>query len=95
MAKVLTLQDLINRKYSEIAPESVKDLYDLVIPPGVPQSIIYDLIEMFDLEVNERIFQSQNPDLGEMKTIVLRGELETVIEAEAFFKKEMKSLIEE
>jgi len=95
VAKVLTLQDLINRKYSEIAPESVKDLYDLVIPPGVPQSIIYDLIEMFDLEVNERIFQSQNPDLGEMKTIVLRGELETVIEAEAFFKKEMKSLIEE
>ncbi len=94
LARVLTLQDLINRKYSEIAPERVQNLYDLVLPPGIPQSIIFDLIDLYDLEVTDRVFQSENPDLGETKVIVLRGELETVVEAEAFLKREMKILLD-
>lgn len=91
MAKILTLQDLMNRKYNETEPELTRDLYDLVIPLGVPQSIIYDLVDTFDVEVTERIFQSENPDIRETKVLVLRGDLQTVQKAEAFMKREMKN----
>lgn len=92
MAKILSLDDLIERKNFEESNTSLSnssDLYDLVIPLGVPQSLIYDLVDMFDLTVEKRNFASENPDLGSVNAIVLRGELEMVKKAESFMKAEL------
>ena len=89
MAKVLSLQDLMNRKMSEMSGEDIAGLYDLIIPLGVPQSIIIDMAEMFDLDVTDRVLPSQDPDLGEAKVIVMRGPLDVVQKAEAFMREEV------
>ena len=95
MVKVLSLHDLIGRKRFELAELSgenseLEDLYDLVIPMGVPMSIIVDMVEMFDLEVTDRIISITEPEAAQTSVIALRGPLDRVSEAEKFMKKEMK-----
>ena len=56
MHKTLNLEELIAAKQleKEKAEESdnlqIEGLYDLIIPPGTVVSIIYDIVEEFDLE---------------------------------------------
>ena len=94
MAKVLSLQDLMDRKASEISGEDLTNIYDLIVPLGVPQSIIIDMVDMFDLDVTERVLPSENPDIGGAKVLVLRGPLEAVREAEKFMKQEVRAWME-
>ncbi|MDV0444971.1 hypothetical protein MmiAt1_05230 [Methanimicrococcus sp. At1] len=99
MTKVLSLHDLINRKKFELAEISGKnaeleDLYDLVIPMGVPMSIIMDMVEMFDLEAVDRLISITEPEIAQTPVIALRGQLENVLEAEKFMKQEMKNWLE-
>lgn len=99
MTKVLSLHDLINRKRFELAEISgenaaLVDLYDLVIPMGVPMSIIMDMAEMFDLEAVDRLISITEPEIAQTPVIALRGPLESVLEAEKFMKQEMKNWLE-
>ena len=95
MVKVLSLYDLISRKRFELAELSgenneLKDLYDLVVPMGVPMSLIVDMVELFDLEVTDRVISITEPEVAHTSVIALRGPLDRVSEAEKFMKKEMK-----
>ena len=95
MVKVLSLHDLISRKRFELAELSgenneLEDLYDLVIPMGVPMSIIVDMVETFDLEVTDRLISITEPEAAQTPVIALRGTLDKVSEAEKFMKREMK-----
>jgi hypothetical protein len=99
MAKVLSLHDLISRKRFELAEISgenaeLEDLYDLVVPMGVPISIIMDMVEMFDLEAIDRMISIREPEVAQTPVIALRGPLENVLEAEKFMKEEMKAWLE-
>jgi hypothetical protein len=99
MPKVLSLHDLIERKRFELAEISgenaeLEDLYDLIIPMGVPISIITDMIEMFELEVTDRLISITEPEVAQTPVIALRGPLESVLEAEKFMKQEMKIWLE-
>lgn len=99
MTKVLSLHDLINRKRFELAEISgenaeLEDLYDLVIPMGVPMSIIMDMVEMFELDVVDRLISITEPEVAQTPVIALRGPLGNVLEAEKFMKQEMKNWLE-
>ncbi|MDV0446189.1 hypothetical protein MsAg5_00150 [Methanosarcinaceae archaeon Ag5] len=100
MPKVLSLQDLINRKYHEMSleegiDEELEDLYDLVVPMGTPMSIIMDMVEIFDLEVTERIISIHEPEIAQTAVIALRGPLDRVVEAEQFMRRETKAWMEQ
>lgn len=64
---------------------SVEGLFDLAIPPGVPVSVIRELVEKFELDLVTRV---ANVDvIGEIdqrEILVLRGDLETVTQAKEY-----------
>ena len=82
--KVLGIEDLLGED-EEIA-EELEGLYDLVIPPGVPVTLIHELISEFDLEPHTKSSSGSVEDgaVFDMALIVLRGNLETVRRAEKY-----------
>lgn len=66
--------------------EEPEGLYDLVIPPGVPVSLINELIAEFDLEPHAKTSSGsvEEGELFDMALIVLRGDIETVRRAEKY-----------
>ena len=83
--KLLEIEDLLGDD-EEVVDEPTEELYDLVIPPGVPTSLIYEIVEEFDLEPHNKVVNSSVED-GEyfgMKLVVLRGDRETVERANKY-----------
>ena len=97
LTRKLTLEDLErskDKKENKPAEQDLEDLYDLLIPPGTPSYIIYDLVEEFDLEPVERKINVHIVDTDERELIALRGMLEVVQAAEQFLHEELKAWIE-
>lgn len=69
----------------QITPE----LYDLVLPPGVPHKIIIEAIEKFNLEVTTRKCALKTIDVEPENLLVLRGELEVVNNAHDYIYQKM------
>jgi len=82
--KVLGIEDLLGAD-EEFAEEQA-GLYDLVIPPGVPVTLINELISEFDLEPHAKKSSGsiEEGEFFDMALIVLRGDLETVRRAEKY-----------
>lgn len=100
MSKMLNLDDLIAKKQAEREAKEgngveLEGLYDLLIPPGTVVSIIYDLVEEFDLEPITRKMPVKIANSEEREVLVLRGTLEQVQAAEKFLYEEMKAWLEE
>jgi len=79
----------------ETTGNEMEGLYDLMIPPGIPESVIVELVEEFDLEAVSR---SANVDIVEVdprEILMLRGDLETVNEAHDYMIKRMHEVVEE
>ncbi|MBP2031012.1 hypothetical protein J2755_001960 [Methanohalophilus levihalophilus] len=96
MLKKLTLEDLKKSKDKQQATEegdSLEGLYDLIIPPGTPSYIIYDIVEEFDLEPLERTINVNIVECDEREVLVLRGELEAVQEAEKYLHQELGAYV--
>ncbi|HIH92911.1 TPA: hypothetical protein HA338_02345 [Methanosarcina acetivorans] len=98
MHKTLNLDDLIAKKKKDNAETDSgmgdEELYDLIIPPGTVVSIIYDIVEEFELEPITRKMPVSIANSEEREILVLRGPLEKVQAAEEFLYKEMKAWIE-
>lgn len=98
MHKTLNLEDLIAKKRKENvetgADLECEELYDLLIPPGTVVSIIYDIVEEFDLEPVTRKMPVNIANSEEREILALRGPLEKVKAAEEFLYKEMKAWVE-
>ncbi|MGB3944322.1 MAG: hypothetical protein WBK88_05990 [Methanothrix sp.] len=64
--------------------EDLAGLYDLAIPIGMPLTIIQDLVDRFDLEPVRRKAKVGllDGETEEREILVLRGELDTVKDAE-------------
>ncbi len=82
--KVLRIEDLLGEEEEFV--EGQEGLYDLVIPPGVPVSLIHELILEFDLEPHAKTSSGsvEEGELFDMALVVLRGDLETVQRAEKY-----------
>lgn len=100
MSKTLNLDELIAKKQREnenaegLEGLENQELYDLLIPPGTVVSIIYDIVEEFDLEpVTRNVFVGV-ANCENREILALRGPLEKVQAAEKFLHDEMKAWIE-
>lgn len=93
MPKKLTLEDLKTRK-QEVSSKT-ENLYDLIIPPGTPSYIIYEMVEEFDLEPYDRTLAVNIVESDQRDVLVLRGKLEVVQAAEQFLYDELNSWVNE
>jgi len=71
-------------------------LYDILIPPGVPRSIIIDIGNRFDVKVvkrNEKLtFANMDGDVREL--LAFRGKLEIMQQVEKELYDQLKKFIE-
>ncbi len=77
-------EDVVEEKENAAA-----GLYDLVLPPGVPHTIILEVIDKFNLEVATRKCALKTIDVDPENLLVLRGELEAVNSAHDYIYKKM------
>jgi hypothetical protein len=73
-----------------------EELFDVLIPPGVPRSIIIDIVKKFDVQVVERKMPLYfaNMDGTEREVLAFRGKREVVTEVEKYLKTEVTRFIE-
>jgi len=66
--------------------DNTEEQFDILIPPGVPRKIIYDIKEKFDVEIVHRpqkmYFANMDGDTREL--LAFRGDLKTVKEVEEY-----------
>jgi len=75
---------------------SEEQLYDLLIPPGVPQKLIIDISTKFKGKIVERMekIKFANMEGDERELLAFRGKLEVVQEVEKYMLSELKKFIE-
>ncbi len=61
--------------------KALEGLFDLVLPPGVPQKMIMEVEEKFNLELITRKCAIKTVDVEPDNLLVLRGELNSVNKA--------------
>ena len=80
-------------------PEEQKEqepLFDVLIPPGVPRSIIAEIAEKYEVEVverKERLYFA-NMEGDERELLAFRGKREVVVQVEQFLIQRLKEFIE-
>lgn len=74
-----------------------EELYDMLVPPGVPRKMIYDIAEKYDVEVVRRpqkmAFANMDGDSREL--IAFRGKREVVEEVQEYLFAQLKEFIGE
>jgi hypothetical protein len=79
----------------ETAPE--EQLYDIVIPPGVPQKLIIEIPKKFKVKVVERkeILKFANMEGEERELLAFRGKLEVIQEVEKYMLDQLRAFVKE
>jgi hypothetical protein len=77
------------------APE--EELYDVIIPPGVPQKLIIEIPKKFKVKVVERSqkLKFANMEGDERELLAFRGKLEVIQEVEKYMLAQLKAFISE
>jgi hypothetical protein len=76
--------------------EDLKGLYDLAIPLSMPVSVIRELVEKFELEALLRPGKMEmTGEVMDREILVLRGDLDTVKEAEKYMFEALDRKVEE
>ncbi|MDN7013054.1 hypothetical protein FGW20_08375 [Methanoculleus sp. FWC-SCC3] len=74
-----------------------EELYDMLVPPGVPRKMIYDVVEKYDVEVVRRqqkmAFANMDGDAREL--IAFRGKREVVEEVQKYLFEQLKEFVAE
>jgi len=72
-----------------------EQLFDLLIPPGVPRSIIADIIRKFEVQLVERKqrLYFANMDGDERELLAFRGKKEVVERVQDYLYEELKKFI--
>ena len=75
------------------APE--EQLYDVIIPPGVPQKLIVDIPKKFKVKVVERKekLKFANMEGDERELLAFRGKLEVIQQVEKYMLDQLKSFV--
>jgi len=79
-------------------PEEQKQpepLFDVIIPPGVPMTIINEVVKKYDVEVVERKerLNFANMEGDERELLAFRGKREVVEQVEKFMIQRLKDFI--
>jgi hypothetical protein len=71
-------------------------LYDILVPPGVPQKLIIDISKKFDVKIVERAekIKFANMEGEERNLLAFRGKLEVVQEVEKYMMDQLNEFIE-
>jgi hypothetical protein len=79
----------------DVAPE--EQLYDIVIPPGVPQKLIIEIPKKFKVKVVDRKekLKFANMEGDERELLAFRGKLEVIQEVEKYMLSELKAFVGE
>jgi hypothetical protein len=74
-----------------------EELFDMLVPPGVPRRMIYDVVEKFDVEVVRRPRQMKfaNMDGDQRELIAFRGRREVVEEVQDYLFKRLNEFVNE
>lgn len=96
MSDLLTAEDLLETNDNKQSDEeSLEGKFDLLIPPGVPQDIIMELIEEFDLEPLDRKVNVSIAETDPRDLLALRGNEDAVNAAHDLMLDLLQELIEE
>ena len=79
----------------ETAPE--EQLYDVLIPPGVPQKLIIEIPKKFNVKVVERSqkLKFANMEGDERELLAFRGKLDVVKEVEKYMLDQLRAFVKE
>jgi hypothetical protein len=74
-----------------------EQMYDVLIPPGVPQKIIIDISKKFDVKVVERMekLSFANMEGDERDLLAFRGKLDVIQNVEKYMIEQLKAFIDE
>ena len=72
-----------------------EQLFDIVIPPGVPHKIILDITGKFDVEVVDRRekIKFANMEGDERDLLAFRGKLEVMQKVETYMRDELHKFV--
>lgn len=74
-----------------------EQLFDVLIPPGVPQKLIIEIPEKFNVKVVERLepLKFANMDGDKRELLAFRGSLDEVKKVEKYLLDQLKAFVEE
>ncbi len=84
-----------SERQEETTENEMEGLYDLMIPPGIPESVIVELVEEFDLEAVSRTANVDIVEVDAREILMLRGDLETVNEAHDYMIQRTHEVLKE
>ena len=72
-------------------------LYDIIIPPGVPQKLIIEISKKFDVTVVERKekIRFANMEGDERELLAFRGKLEVMQNVETYMRDQLNAFVAE
>lgn len=72
-------------------------LFDILIPPGVPQKIIFAITEKYDVKVVERMekIKFANMEGDERELLAFRGKLDVIQKVEKDMLEQLRAFVEE
>ncbi|MDD1697151.1 MAG: hypothetical protein LUQ36_02200 [Methanoregula sp.] len=72
-------------------------LYDIIIPPGVPQKLIIEISKKFDVTVVERKekIRFANMEGDERELLAFRGKLEVMQKVEPYMREQLNAFVAE
>ena len=74
-----------------------EQLYDILIPPGVPRKLIIEISKKYDVKVVERLekIKFANMEGDERNLLAFRGKLDVIQKVEQHMLKELDSFVKE
>ena len=74
-----------------------EQLFDILIPPGVPQKIIIDISKKFDVTVVDRKekIKFANMEGDERELLAFRGKLEEMKKVEQYMRDQLRAFVAE
>ncbi len=71
--------------------------YDIIIPPGVPQKMILDISNKFEVTVVERKekIRFANMEGDERELLAFRGKLEVMQKVETYMREQLNAFVSE
>jgi hypothetical protein len=74
-----------------------EQLYDIIIPPGVPQKLILDISRKFDVTVVDRKekIKFANMEGDERELLAFRGKLEEMKKVEKYMREQLMEFVAE
>ena len=72
-----------------------EQLFDIIVPPGVPQKIIFDISSKFDVEVVDRRekIKFANMEGDERDLLAFRGKLEVMQKVESYMREQLNAFV--